>query len=134
MMSKQDVVLSQLKIKPMTVHELTEMFWPNITYSYIRTMMHRLYKEGILEVAEVEKMELHQGGSREVYRYMVSEKPPLDGNSEEDDILPVRRKVIAKGRDAVPNLTHANLKIEKRKELVMKHNPLFVMYFGKEYL
>lgn len=131
-MSKQDVVLNQLKIKPMTVNELTDMFWPNITYSYIRTMMHRLYKEGILEVAEVEKLELTQGGSREVYRYMVSENPPFNGG--DDDILPVRRKVINKGKDAKPNLTHANLNIEKRKELVMQHNPLFAMYFGKKYL
>jgi hypothetical protein len=129
MMSKQDAVLNQLRIQPMTVHELSEMFWPKITYSYIRTMMHRLYKEGILEVAEVEKIELHQGGSREAYRYMVSPNPPFNGG-DDDDILPVRRKVIAKGKDAQPNLTHANLKIEKRKELVLQHNPLFVMYFG----
>jgi hypothetical protein len=129
MMSKQDAVLNQLRIQPMTVHELSEMFWPKITYSYIRTMMHRLYKEGILEVAEVEKIELHQGGSREVYRYMVSPNPPFNGG-DDDDILPVRRKVIAKGKDAQPNLTHANLNIQKRKELVLHHNPLFVMYFG----
>lgn len=133
MMSKQDAVLNQLRIKPMTVNELTEMFWPNITYSYIKTMMHRLYKEGILDIADVEKVELHQGGSREVYRYMVSNNPPFNGG-EDDDLLPVRRKVINKGKDAKPNLTHANLNIEKRKELIMQHNPLFAMYFGDKYL
>lgn len=129
MMTKQEAVLNQLRIKPMTVNELTDMFWPKITYAYIRTMMHRLYKQGILDVAEVETITMHQGGSREVYRYMVA-----DTILNDEDILPVRRKVVMKGKNAKPNLTHPNLAINLRKELVMKQNPLFAMYFGKEYL
>jgi len=128
-MTKQELILSQLKIKPMTVHELSEQFWPNITYSYVRTMVHRLYKQGILEVSDVEKLELHQGGSRDVYRYALLDAPLVD-----EDLLPIRRKVIKKGKDAKPNLTHDKLGMELRKQLVMKQNPLFAMYFGDKYL
>lgn len=130
MMTKQEAVLNQLRIKPMTVNELTDMFWPKITYAYIRTMMHRLYKQGILDVAEVETITMHQGGSREVYRYMMADTVLKD----DDEILPVKRKVIKKGKDAKPNLTHADLSIELRKKLMVKSSPLYAMFLGKEYL
>lgn len=129
MISKQEAVLNELRIKPSTVNELVDKFWPNITYAYIRTMVSKLYRQGVLDVESVERLQMHQGGSREVYRYMLA-----DTVHSEEDILPVRRKVLMKGKNAKPNLTHDNLPKDKRLELVMQQNPLFVMYFGKKYL
>ena len=129
MITKQEAVLNELRIRPSTVSELVDKFWPNITYAHIRTMTSRLYKEGILEVASVEQAPMPQGGSKEVYRYMVTDTVHTD-----EDILPVRRKVVIKGKNAKPDLTHAKLSKELRRELVMKQNPLFVMFFGKKYL
>lgn len=129
MTTKQEQVLEKLRETPMTVNELCDIFWPRISYAYLKTMMNRLYKQGLLDVACVEKITMHQGGSREVYRYMVRDTVPND-----EDILPIRRQVVVKGKNSKPVLTHPNLKIETLKELVMKQNPLFVMYMGTKYL
>ena len=129
MITKQEAVLNELRIRPSTVNELVDKFWPNITYAHIRTMTSKLYKQGVLDVASVEQLPMPNGGNKEVYRYMVA-----DTVLSEEDILPVRRKVIIKGKNAKPDLTHANLTKELRRELVMKQNPLFVMFFGRKYL
>ena len=129
MISKQEAVLNELRIKPSTVNELVDKFWPNITYAHIRTMTSKLYKQGVLDVASVEQLPMPNGGNKEVYRYMVADTVHTD-----EDILPVRRKVVIKGKNAKPDLTHENLSKELRRELVMKQNPLFVMFFGRKYL
>jgi hypothetical protein len=128
MMSKRDAVMANLKVRAMTVNELAELFRPRITYAYIRTMVCKMHKDGLLDV-EVEQFVFDSGGSREVYRYKAVENPPPKPEFEDDDkedILPVRRKIQTRGRRLIhPCLTMHNISTKTRKELMVKVSPLY---------
>lgn len=131
-MNKLDTVLEALKDKPMSLGDLADKFWPNITYAYLRTMLCKMEKRKRIKVVDKSKVGLPQGGYKYCHIYAYNDVPGTKLKKKEE-LLPVKRKLDPR-KSKVANLQDLKLDKEVLTKLVMKQNPLFVMYFGDKYL
>lgn len=129
-MNKRQRVLELLSRKPMSLSDLSDATFPNITYTYLRSTLHKMTIEGLIEVVDTNKIYLDNGGYKEAFVYATTD---LYTNDYSDQVKRKRLELFKqvmnkKGRPRKPRLDAKVLPKETRKELLLQGNPLFVMY------
>lgn len=129
-MNKRERVLDLLSKKPMSLSELSDATFPNITYTYLRSTLHKMSTQGLIEVVDTNKIHLDNGGYKEAFVYATTDLYTNDyGDQVKRKRLELFKQVMnKKGRPRKPRLDAVVLPKHTRKELMLQGNPLFIMY------
>lgn len=129
-MNKRERVLDLLSRQPMSLSDLSDATFPNITYTYLRSTLHKMSVEGLIEVVDTHKVPLDNGGYKEAFVYATTDLYTHDYSDQvkKRRVELFKQVMNKKGRPRKPRLDAKVLPKETRKELLLQGNPLFAMY------